>query len=194
MCGSRVGGVVRTGGGGVWAIAEAVPVNRLINNVMLRIRSMELLLGADGLIEDIELFNLLLFNYFLKVADFVARPRCPRRRGNSAALIIGAFGMALKRTADKIARTQSNGERERKENDALPKRIPKASSTTLTADLQMIEDHGRSENKHEAISLQARGTVRILQLSIDGPDQHSLRARKRAMRLPATRSRIAPTA
>src|SRR5579862_7543424 len=82
--------------------------------------------------------------------------------------------MALKRTADKIARTQSNGERERK-NDAA-KENSEGKLDYITADLQMIEDHGRSEHKHKPFHSK-REEPCILQLSIDGPDQH--RSRKK---------------
>ncbi len=85
----------------------------------------------------------------------------------------GVLDVALQRTADEIARAEADRESEGK-NDAAEQNS-KRQLDDIPAYLQMVEHHGRGENKNKPLHAQRKNS-RVLQLRIHGADQD--RARK----------------
>ncbi len=81
----------------------------------------------------------------------------------------GVLDVALERAADEVARAEADRKSKRKNNSA--EQNSKRQFDDISAYLQMVEHHGRRQNKNEPLHAQ-RKNPRILQLRVHGADQH----------------------
>ena len=78
--------------------------------------------------------------------------------------------MAFERPAYEIARTQSHRERKRKHDSS--EQNAEGQLDYVAADLEMIENHGRSQHQHQPLDSE-REKARVLELRIYRADEHS---------------------
>ncbi len=90
-------------------------------------------------------------NAFLKVPDLPARSW--DFVGNMR-LLSGVLDVALERTADEVARAEANCKSKGKNDSA--EQNSKRQLDDISSYLQMVEHHGRSENKNQPLHAQQR--------------------------------------
>jgi hypothetical protein len=91
-------------------------------------------------------------------------------------MFAGAFDVAFEGAADEVARAKANSQGQRKDNAA--EEDSECQLNNDTTDLEMIEHHGGSKNKHEP--LDAKGEeARVLEMRVDGSNEHRPRQETR---------------
>ena len=83
-------------------------------------------------------------------------------------MFAGAFGVAFKRAADKVAGAKTHGESKRQDDAA--EEDAKGQLNDVAAHLKVVEDHGRGKHQHEPLDAERQET-RVLELLIDGSDE-----------------------